>query len=493
MKITTQIISKVLLPITCIIIFIVACSKQTTLVQTKNKIAVNPPFKNITIPFKEYIVQPDITDTMVILSGTQIVIPKGSLIDSLGNTITEPVRISYREFMSPSDILISGIPMNYNSKQAKLKEQFTSAGMFELKAQTETGKPVLISSTNPITVNLASNNSQLGYSSFYLDEATGQWIYSGEEKLYKNLDKINLNKQIEKLKESTAFGGKNYFVLNTSSLLDIYFKNDYNKISPYYSNKKTPLPNKLLKYGVKASNLYCNYPAFINKSEEAASFLVWENLGGKTLPEFKQPNYTIIKHLKGNLHVLKVLIGKKDTFQTKIKSVMRINHLLKFEPEYWTSNSKEAMAQIKKDEIRMSFMNDVYRTMRVNSFGVYNCDKFYSDPNMFVINAKFNLPVKYKNQIPEIIYYLSTRDNALLTYGYSNVNSIPITLVNDPTAKLFTILEGNIVVEIPTNTLMEIKKDENKTQEQTFTFIEKKTLKSKDDVEAYLKKLIAKS
>src|ERR1700740_36103 len=187
------------------ILLFAACNNQTKLAESKPVSVVKPAFKGMDIASTNFIINPMITDTITASSGSRIIIPAGSLLDKEGKVVKEACVISYREFMTPEDIMISGIPMNFKNKEANLNKNFTSAGMFELKGKTQSGEEINISAETPISVQLASNNCKQGYSNFYLNQQTGDWVYTGEEQMIKNLDKINLNEQIEKLKKLSAF------------------------------------------------------------------------------------------------------------------------------------------------------------------------------------------------------------------------------------------------------------------------------------------------
>lgn len=485
MKTTKQITLYAGVGILFAILLFAACNNQAKLTTTKPVSVVKPAFKGMDIVSSNFIIDPSVTDTITTTSGSKIIIPAGSLQDIDGNPVKEPCIISYREFMNPADIMLSGIPMNFKNKDANINKNFTSAGMFELKGKTQSGKELIVSSQNPLSVQLASNVSKQGYSNFYLNEQTGEWVYAGEEQMIKNLDKINLNEQIEKLKKASAFAGKNYFVMSTSAMLDIFYNDNRDKIYRYYDQKKPRLPKKLLQYGVKSSELYCWNNVMLNKKEEAASFIVWENVSGKKFPDWTKGMSAQVENISGNLHMLKVSTEGQDTFKTKIRSVMRIKHMFAFAPEYWTSSHDEAMEKIKQEEKRMAAMADVFRTLEVSKFGIYNCDKFYTVPEAFVVKANFVFPAGNETFKPEKIYYVSSRDKSLITYSYEELTEI--TLCKDPSAVLLTVLNGNMLAEVSATTLSNITGNKDVKQQRTFTFKEKAKINSPEDIKKYFR------
>ncbi len=463
------------------VLLVFACNHQSK-ITTKQPITViiNPPFKSVDVAYTTFTVNPTKNDTFTASSGSRIIIPKGALIDSLGFPVTEASTISYREFMDPADIMASGIPMGFKNDPANLNKQFVSAGMFEIKGKTVTSKKIRISAITPVVVELASNNDKEGYSSFYLNSQTGDWIYSGEERIQRNQRKTDLNKQIDKLKETLAFAGKNYFVMNSRALLDVYFNEDYSKIYNFYNHKSKTLPARLLKYGIKSSELYCHNAIIFNKREQAADYIVWENMNGSIFPEWTKNSYAKLKLISGNTYELEVSNTKKAVFKSHIKAVMTIKHLFSFGPEYWTSNYDEAMKQIKEDEVRLAAMKDVSRTLEVSSFGTYNCDKFSREPESFFVEAGFSFPVKENSINPDHIFYISRKEKSMITYSYGPEMVLP--LWNDETAFLLTVLPGNLLAEVSTEQLNAVKASPKTKVNHHFEFKVKAKINSMEDI-----------
>ena len=453
---------------------LMACNQKketiTNGVVAKKTKAVNPPFSKVDVAFESFTINPISTTTITSANGTKIIITANSLVDRDGKPITETCELKYREFMSPSDIMASGIPMTFNDKSAAISQPFISAGMFELKAKVASGKIVSIDNNNPIKVELVSTNNDNGFSNFYLNDKTGEWLKIGEESKTTNTDKIKLNKQIKKLKEATAFMGKDYFVLNSSGLLDAYFNNDYNKIAPYFENKNKPLPKRILKYGITSKNISCYYSVKINRYELPAGMVIWENINHIKFPNWTENEHSDLKLVSDNIYELTISDGKNKTnlFKTRIKAVMSIKSMFNYEPEYWTKNFNEAIMEIKKQEETLAKMNDLSRTLMVNAFGIYNCDKFYQNTEMFVVNASFIIPASKSGFKPEKIFYVSKRDKVLINYFFGN--SIKLTLCDDNSASLYTVLEGDVLAEVRAADLIKYNKQNSANSDISLQF-----------------------
>ena len=112
---------------------------------------INPPVQALTIPATNFIVNTDMDSTLIYSTGTIITIPSSSFVDADGKDVKGKVEIHYREYHDIIDIMLSGIPMNYDS--AGVTYQFESAGMFDITA-TQDGKPVTLKPNKVLTVNI---------------------------------------------------------------------------------------------------------------------------------------------------------------------------------------------------------------------------------------------------------------------------------------------------------------------------------------------------
>ncbi len=134
---------------------------------------IAPPIEGLDIEASNYTVQANMADT-IDHNGSRIIVPQNAFLDDNGNLVDGTVDMYYREFHSLTDILISGIPMTYDSLNARYT--FESAGMFELRAMKD-GKPVFTNPEAPIEVQLNSRNNGNYFNKYFLNEETGKWEY----------------------------------------------------------------------------------------------------------------------------------------------------------------------------------------------------------------------------------------------------------------------------------------------------------------------------
>lgn len=106
-------------------------------------------------------------------SGTRIIVPAMAFQDACGNPISGNVDITYREFRDAVDVVLSGIPMQYDS--GGVVGDFESAGMFEMLA-SQNGEEVFLRDDKEISLKFAVTDTASDYNFYRLDEQNG-WTY----------------------------------------------------------------------------------------------------------------------------------------------------------------------------------------------------------------------------------------------------------------------------------------------------------------------------
>ena len=415
------------------------------------KSLVVSPFKNVKLPTETFIVKPGEENIFITANGSKVTIPKKGLVDENGDLITEPVTISLKNFMDPAEIMTAGIPMKYSDDSTK-NTPFQSAGMFEIQASTASGSRVMINQDHPISMELATYRLEKGFDNFYLDTLTGKWTKTEDDNLHLNINKEQVKKQMAKLKTKTVFGG-NAFVFDFDDLLDEFLNNDYQTIYPYLVNKKKKLPSKLLQYGIEGENIWDYNKITLNGNEIPAYLVVWEKISKEKFPIWAKDIQGKHKKIEGDIYELTLENpkDKKEVFKTKIKAKMSIKSIFKVAPEKWSAEYEKTLKEIQEHELTLSKMNDVWRTLEINQFGIYNCDRLYNQPEKFLAKVDFVIPTGKKGFTPDRFFYISKRDKVCIDYAFKK--ETVLTLCNDPSAKLFTVLEGDILAQVSSEEL----------------------------------------
>ncbi len=117
-------------------------------------------------------------DTLLELaSGSTIMIPANSMTGPDGKPFDGKAEVVYEEYLDQAGIIISGIPMVYDS--AGQEYCFQSAGMFQIDAKTTEGEQLAIRKGKTVTVSVASSidDSEGAYNFYQFDTVAGNWNY----------------------------------------------------------------------------------------------------------------------------------------------------------------------------------------------------------------------------------------------------------------------------------------------------------------------------
>ena len=151
--------------------------------QTNPKHTIQPPFENVAIQFESFQFDPTEAHTFALASGTRIHVPANALVLANGKLPAGEVELKYREFHTAAEIMVSGIPMAYDS--AGKQFDFESAGMFDLRGFQGT-ETLQVATGKALEVELASERNETDFNSYRFDEAAGEWTFLNRSEVQAN-------------------------------------------------------------------------------------------------------------------------------------------------------------------------------------------------------------------------------------------------------------------------------------------------------------------
>ncbi len=395
------------------LIYFIAFNKKE---QEKERPVVNPLLSSEALVPAKFTVDTSKDTTLIYPNGTVIRIPAGAFNSKDGKDISGPVEIAYREFHNPGDILLSGIPMSYDSAGENF--QFESAGMFEIKG-TKDGEPVFIKPGKPLEVSMRSLNSDPGkFNQYYLDTAKKAWDYLGRDKPYMlqlKLDKPSVQTDSTKapatLTEAFLMPGRyNAERYHFSIEAD---KDEFPELSLY--------EEVLFEVSPETKNFD---PKSVNIAWEEANI---ERLtGGKYKVTFRkaEASISIIGYPVAKEKEYAAMQKKYDalyrSYEQKVtekqKQEQSVEAVLKEE----ISQQEKLMTTYQQDEnLRLALQSGAneaeevaYRTFQVNKFGIWNSDCPSSMPKGMELLAEFQNS-EGAVIIPEAVFLIETEKNAV--------------------------------------------------------------------------------
>ena len=345
---------------------------------------VNPPVETLTIPTNSFVVNTEMDSTIIYSTGSIITIPSAAFVDEDGKDVKGKVEIHYREFHDPIDILLSGIPMNYDS--AGISYQLESAGMFEITA-TQDGKPVTLKPNKSLTVNMIShNNNATDYNIYNLDTVKQKWVYVSENTAKNNTcvsafeDRVgDVTKTNNEIKA---------FVATEKPILPQKSSPERNNFSIDFN--KDEFPELAIFSGLKFEPIDKKYNAELSKK-------VWEEVLVERAEDKEHYKVTFSSSKESHSFTVLPVVDEKD-YETTMKEFavkqqkyeMRLAEkkriAAKATDSLYKINAKFNMVAQRSDmnERFNSFVNDsynesskdllAYRTFAVSKLGIWNSD-----------------------------------------------------------------------------------------------------------------------
>ena len=132
------------------------------------------PFEGLEIKPQVFEIEAGEKSVIKLKNGGKIEFPANAFVDASGKAVHGKVDVSWTEYHSLTDIMLSGIPMKYDS--AGVQHDFQSGGMFTIKA-SQKDKELALAPEKKAHIDLASIQDTPCYSFYKIDEQSGKWDY----------------------------------------------------------------------------------------------------------------------------------------------------------------------------------------------------------------------------------------------------------------------------------------------------------------------------
>ena len=377
------------------------------------KVAVNPVYEDLDVPFSSFKV--DASKDTVLTFGekeTQIKIPARSFVYKNGKPVEGEVNIDYREIRSVAEIMLSGITMEYDS--AGTTYDFQTAGMFDIRGY-KNGEPIEIAPDKPLTIEYKSDQTDGDYNFYCLDEEKANWDYlstpkveiENSEVIIKNEASSSLQNSVNKKSYSNSTHTSNGKTLISDSL-----------------KKALPIKPQLALKDQELWDFEYNLTRYPRLKQYAG--VMWQFAGEKDNNPLHADTGLIwnpisIQPIEGTDGVYQVdLKAKEHDLSMKMKPVYMGKHYKDATKIYKEKlaaykaakrkelKERELLAQVEanggffnKDgrkqnqiQVQQTRQRRGLRTMNINQFGIFNCDRYGRVPavkNLIAaIDSSFN-------------------------------------------------------------------------------------------------------
>jgi hypothetical protein len=340
--------------------------KEETNIETSPTVSViKPPIPKLDIPYQNFTVEPDSATVLTTPRGTKIRIPSNAFLDKDGNSVKGKVDITFREFYSPLDFYLAGIPMTYNENG--IEKVFESGGMVEINA-TSNKKEVFVNPKNKIKVDMLSWTKSEEFNAYDLDKISGKWIEKGK-------DSIANSKKEDELKSLPVILPM-VRVATSSSFRIVVDKDLYPEIAIYENVLFEPVNPSKCRVG--------DAQEFRIKPLKNG---IYEVISVLKLYDYKEEHkcecYLAFEKGKDYSKALKTYQKQYGSLIKKRQSIT--DKIIKEWSEY-DAITKES----RKNEFK-SLDNEerIFRTLEINEFGYKNCDIPKDYPNGVEFDPKY--------------------------------------------------------------------------------------------------------
>ncbi|MFH2143197.1 MAG: T9SS type A sorting domain-containing protein [Bacteroidota bacterium] len=324
---------------------------------------ITPPVPEADIPYETHIIDNSKDTTIQSETGSLIFIPAKSFIDNKGNALEDDlIEIKYREFHSPYDIFVSGIPMNYDS--AGQSYTFESAGMLEMLAYQDM-ETVDLKKGKEVKIDLISYNDDTDFNLYRLDTSTGIWDYRGKDVV--NPINIATNNE-KKVTETTSNSDKVIFANPSKPVLQNNQKYSFEvKVNDELKEDFVDVDNVLF----EVDDSKCEFdPVYYTIS--------WEKM---EINKIDETNFDLkLFRNDKSVNLIVYPVYRKEDYEKAIGKYNSINEENNKKKAEIVNNRQAKVYDVNINEFYNEIISgnvspESFRTIGISSMGVWNCDK----------------------------------------------------------------------------------------------------------------------
>jgi len=432
---------------------------------------INPPSESLQISGTTYKVNNQKGDKIEHPSGTIIEIPKNAF-EINGKPVEGEVEIKYKEYKDQVDILLSGIPMHYDS--ANTDYVLESAGMVQINGYQD-DIPVDIANGKSIKISFPTDDDSQRFNLYELDTANNKWDYMGKPSISNEtatiIESNEERKQIESeenfikgldvqiVDDSLVINSSETILNNYTASID-QIQTDLENVREEIKVLEKNVPVKPMKSRNKDRqfNLEVDPEEFPELSEyKEVLFEVIENTEfNNSLYSIEWDDVTLEEVEKGVMYRMKLFKNDKSTniivrpvFEgknmeeaiKKFENYTKKLELKKEEEEALKEKYEKAYEKYKQELERIQleqkireemaknwkkkadFAKNLRMSFEIERFGTWNCDSPVPQPKGKTVSASFS-NLAGTSLILGTVYLIERNRNTIFPYNYSQYNKL---------------------------------------------------------------------
>lgn len=348
------------------------------IVEERKHWVAKPPLDDIDVDYEQFTVSCNSDTVLVTENGSKIFIPQSSFQFHDGSVATGEVKIKYREFHTPQDFFLSGIPMTYDS--AGVQYTFESAGMMQIEGEQD-GKDLKIIEGNPLKVEMVSSSRDPDFNLYKINDTSGNWEFLGKDKIAS--------------REGMGYSSNTHKPMEEHLILHEENAEDITIIKPTLKDETKfgfTLDYDKAKFAELAlyDNLLFEVNSDISGFSENLFSVVWEKIELERSSIKNNYNVTLSRQ-DTSVTVVAYPVLEKEAYSKALATYNTQLEKKENQQKQRNLNSTERnRSALTSNAVRANAVFQNYsatRTYMVPSFGYYNCDQIIPTPEMITSAA----------------------------------------------------------------------------------------------------------
>lgn len=386
-----------------------------------SELGIKPPFKELDIPYKEYVFSNDTSFTVFTETGTKIHIPAHSIKTSGDSTKSKALTLKLREFHGADDLFRSGIPMQVAGTDRFLQ----SAGMIDVSVYQD-NIPASLKEGRSIEIDLASYKNAQDYDLYYLKNDR-QWEVTNTFRTSVNPLKQTIRDRLATI----SIPPQDTTLPNEEFVFDVFIDTIHTQQLKELYGLRWRIPSEYVDAKLKnAMRVHWNKVSVerVNKRKQSYKLVFERDM------YITDSDSSITKTF--SVPAKPILFEDGDVGGRKSRKNNR-NQIAEFEA---------TVERLKQEEVRLSKQAELVNQFKINRFGVWNIDKATNEKDYMNISVGFDFEeMKGVDADGVIVYGVYKEINTVIPYKKSEWKQIRFP-VNSSMRLIAVINDKNVAI-----------------------------------------------
>ena len=362
---------------------------------------------------KTILINPSKENNIISKKGIKFLIPANAFVTKSGMQPKGNIQITISEYHNPADILISRIPMQYQTKDGGI--QMESAGMFSITASAK-DEVLQITTGKDIFVQVPSKNTDINFNLYFFDSITIAWVQT--------TDSLLTSQNESDLATKTQASTQQQIIESESTIKVEWSAVEANKriidgkkitlVKPDCSYKNTNFNFTVATDNFPELNLY-KETIWIGNSNNEEKLVV---------AAFENDELTSATIIEREIPLNKYLMAFEFR-HTKFNTYMKIaspSELCEVNEEIYFSYydnrpvDKKKIEKISNKTNKLKKQDIVLRSFTINQLGLWNCDRLYILPKKMIIIPRFRSITTGETYESTTTYMIDKKINSVWTF-----------------------------------------------------------------------------